>query len=325
MGKAEALSLATGQPVTAVAPGLITQTMPTETQAAAPAATPTEAEAAAAVAKPNPTTAELQSSRLAIFAKKEAQIQKEREELKREREALLKEKAEADMYRTKGREFDELAKKDKIAALKLIGWSESDIVNAMAAVEEGEKDPGEIARKAAQEESQKLRDELKQKEDELNQRRSQETLSKLKSNIETSIKKAVDKFEYCSFEGAEAIEQAYENFRQIVIDSKGQDVPTIEEVLEDLEAYYEAKDKAMSSLKKRQPKPAEAPATAAPSPAPAAPAKEATATAAESTGARPSPTREAPPVTAPRRESPQEKRERLAREFLEGKFEKKSA
>ena len=81
------------------------------------------------------------------MVKKEAALQKERETLKKEREAWLAEKTEADQLRTRIKEFDETAKKDKMAALRMIGWSDEDIVNIIAASEQKATDPIEEARR----------------------------------------------------------------------------------------------------------------------------------------------------------------------------------
>lgn len=299
MSKATALTMLTGQAPTTVTPSLITPDMPAKDATNEPIETATEQQ-----------KDDLQSNRLAIFAKKEAAILKEREVLKKEREELQREKAEANAYKTKGQEFDELAKKDKIAALKMIGWSDTDIINAMAGTEKTEPDPIEAARKAAQEETAKIREELAKEKADLEKSTNLRLIKNLKTDISSQIKAQAEKFEYCAFQGAEAEEQAY-HFIVENLKTNGE-LLSVEDALDMAESYYEERDKAMAALKKRQPKTDESPI---PIEAPSSvkqgiPPKSNTPA---------SPTKPMiPPTTVPRRETTQQKKERLIEALRRG-------
>jgi hypothetical protein len=128
-----------------------TQTAPAPEAAAPPAEAP----------KPE-APKELDSARFAHLAKQEAKLVKERQELALERERV-KEAA------SKIRQFEDTKSKDPIEALKLIGFTETDIFNYMA----GKKDPvpptpDEIAAKKAEEiTSQRLKEWQEQQEKKL--------------------------------------------------------------------------------------------------------------------------------------------------------------
>lgn len=312
MSKESALQMLSGTtaPVQTT-PGLLTHDMPTKTAAADPAA-------AAAVETPKDNVVGLETSRLAIFAKKEAALLKEREAFKAEREAVAREKAEAEAYRRRGQEFDEISKKDKIAALRMIGWTETDIVNAIAGTETA-ADPTPEERAAAAAEA-KIAAWEKAQEDKATKQASErnlQTIQTLKKNIADTITNQAEKFEFCSIEGAEAEEQVYEIIEQNLIINK--ELLTVEQALEIAEELYEARDKAYSAAKKRAARGAQttdAPVQTEPK-------------QAASTGTKPdAPARgrtEAPVVpTIPLKETRDQKKERLAREFSAGKFERRN-
>lgn len=214
-----------------------------KTELVTPPATPTVPE--------TPKPDELQSQRLAIFAKKESALQKERETLKKEREDWLKEKVIADQYKAKGLEFDELRKKDPIAAAKLIGFTETEIFNFLNG-EKTEPNPEDIARRVAQEEAQKVRDELKTQAEDAQKKRNDELISNLRTEIGQTITKEAEKYEYCAFEGAAAERLAYEFINENLLQNN--ELLSVPDAIALAEEYYESRDKAMASLKKRQPK-----------------------------------------------------------------------
>lgn len=310
MGKAEALTMLTGEASAVASGSLVTGEIPAVTadqlQLSKPTETPTEV-----ALKPAPD--EMQSSRLAIFAKKEAQLQREREALKAERESWLKEKQQADQYLQKGREFDEIAKTDKIKALRMIGWSDEDIVNIIAETSNKQVDPIEEARKIATEETRKLREELEQEKIKAEQSRNQQLITRLKSDIANTIAQKAEQFEICSFRGVEAQEQAYE----IILENLKQnnELLSVQEALEMTEEFYENEARALQQLKKFQAKQAEAQAaepvanqttrqaTPQPQPKPKTLTNSATATTA---------------AIINRRETPSEKKERLIKALMNG-------
>ena len=103
MGKAEAMTMLTGEASNATSGSLVTGEIPAVTAEQLASTQPTEI-ASDVVAKP--PTDEMQSTRLAIFAKKEAQLQREREALKAERESWLKEKQQAAIEQFKRKGYD---------------------------------------------------------------------------------------------------------------------------------------------------------------------------------------------------------------------------
>jgi len=249
MGKAEAMTMLTGEASNATSGSLVTGEIPAVTAEQLASTQPTEI-ASDVVAKP--PTDEMQSTRLAIFAKKEAQLQREREALKAERESWLKEKQQADQYLQKGREFDEIAKTDKIKALRMIGWSDEDIVNIIAETSNKQVDPIEEARKIATEETRKLREELEQEKIKAEQSRNQQLITRLKSDIANTISQKAEQFEICSFRGVEAQEQAYE----IILENLKQfnELLSVDEALAMTEEFYENEGRALQQLKKFQTK-----------------------------------------------------------------------
>lgn len=316
MSKQAALDMLSGTTTQTATPGLITQQMPS---AAA------EETGAAPVVAETPKTDELQSQRLAILAKKEAALFKEREALKKKEEEIASSKTKYEEYVKRVTDFDELAKKDKIQALRMLGWSDADIINSLNQEESKGPSPEEIARKVAQEEAQKVRDELKRKDDNALKSRNDRLVKNLKTEIMTTIKSESEKYEYCNYEGAEAEALAYEFIvEDLKTNQNSAEIPmlTIQQALQMAEEYYENKDKAMSGIKKRAPKPADS------APEPIRPA---------STGNQPSraPISNVPQksktltneVTAtvaassnliPKRETPSEKKERLIKALING-------
>jgi len=317
MSKATALAMVTGQPAAATPP-------PAPELTVVPPATPETTAATSPADPPATPKAEdpVQSNRLAIFAKKEASLQKEREQVKSEREAFAKEKAEADHYRTRGKQFDETFAKDKVAALRMLGLTDTDIINILAEVQKVPDDPVEAAKKAAQDLIDEDRKKREKADADAAAAQNERMIKQLKSDITTTITKNAEKYEYCAFEGAEAEHQAYE----IIVENLkvNNELLTIEQALDIAEEFYEEKDRAMSALKKRQAKSPAVPAaeatTAAAPPAQAAP--KSTAPSAPPSPPKTLTNRVAPTATgaAPvtRMETREEKKARLAEKLRNG-------
>jgi len=199
-----------------------------------------------------PKTDELQSTRLAILAKKESAIQKERESFKKEREDWLKEKAEVDGIRKRANDFEETRKKDPIAALKQLGFSDTEIINAINGQEKAEPNAEEIAKRVAAEETQKIRDEIAKEKQELEKSTNERMIGNLKADISLNIKKQAEKYEFCAFEGKAAEDQAY-SFIVQALKADPNDLISVDEALEMTETLYEERAKALQKLKKLQP------------------------------------------------------------------------
>jgi hypothetical protein len=311
MGKAEALTMLTGEPSNATSGSLVTGEIPAVTADQLAETIPSNT----TEITPKIERDEMQSSRLAVFAKKEAQIQREREALKAEREAYLQEKAQADEYLRRGREFDEIAKQDKIKALRLIGWSDEDIINVIADVQTKQTDPIEEARRVAAEEAKKLRDEIAQEKAQAEQTRNAQLISRLKSDISETIKQKADQYEFCAYEGVEAQEQVYE----IILENLklNNELLSVDEALEMAEEFYENKARGMQALKKLQAKQAaEQEAVTQPI------ATQTTRTTATQPQSKPKTLTNAATATTSgiinRRETPSEKKERLIKALMNG-------
>lgn len=269
------------------------------------------------VQQPVQTPDELTSSRLAILAKKEAQIVKDREAYKREREETLKQRSEADQILAKAREFEQTRLKDPVAALKMLGFSETEIFNYMAQAEKTEPTTEDIARRISQEETQKVRDDLqKQKDDDLRVENDR-LITNLRNDISSSITKNAEKFEYCAFE-PDAEAQVYE----IIVENlkANKELLSVEQALEIAEEFYYEKDKAAQNLKKRQAlfKPAEG--VIVESQAKTTPAEKPKPAASRSPTLTNRVTATAASLSSPARETASQKKERLAEVLRRGHF-----
>lgn len=250
-------------------PGLLTPNVPTggERQVQSPVepVAGTGADPAAGAAGGEPGKDDLQSSRLAIFAKKEAALQKEREALKKDREEWEKsEKAEASRIVGLEKQFKETFSKDKLAAFRLLGYTDTDLINMMTGVEEnkaaggGGLSPDEV-RAIIREETGKVRQEFEEKEKNQLSERNESMVKGLKADIKEMVKAQAEKYEYCAFEGNEANEKAYQIIHDHLKATVSDDKPygellTIEAALDIAEEYFEKRDEAMQVLKKRQAK-----------------------------------------------------------------------
>ena len=256
MSKEAALAMLTGQPAQAAsvipAPGTQPGLLTPEVSASSTVTNPE-----VVTVDPNAPKDEITAGRLAIIAKREAQFHKDREAFKLEREQWSKtEKAQADEYIRRGKEFDELAAKDKVAALKKLGWSDTDIINAVAETGPREETPEEVARRIAKEEVDQIRKEAQAERDKLVEERNQFLINRLKTDISSTIKSQAEKYEYTNLEGAAGERMVYsfiEENLKVNKDAQGNpELLTVEQALQMAEEYYEERDKAFDSLKKRR-------------------------------------------------------------------------
>jgi hypothetical protein len=248
MSKEAAMAILTGQPVPA----------PT---AEAQVSAQTDAQVVGAE-KPVDAPKDLDSARFAAQAKKEAEYVKKMEAYKKERDEWLKDKRESDEVKERAKRFEETRKTNPVEALKMIGFSEQDIFNFLAAQEENKPTPEQAAVSAAtktaeqivKEQIDALKKEQADKEAAQVKERDDKLLASFKTDLGTVMASDKDKYEYCNHFGNIASDLAYELTIKIVEDSKGEDIPTAEEAMQMVEEHYEEQDKAMSQLKKRQPK-----------------------------------------------------------------------
>jgi hypothetical protein len=199
-------------------------------------------------------TQDLQSSRIAQLLKKEAEVQRLREEVKKEKELTLKEKEALLANQAKIKEYDEfqeLKNKDKIAAMRRAGFTQEDIMNALASFE-NELTPEQRAEKAAQAKIDEWQAQQTKKEKEILEKRNAEIFENYKGFIKDTIMKEADKFELCSLRPDDAKEIAFSMIEEHHKES-GQPMD-LKEALELVEEYFENEYRPIVSAKKFLPK-----------------------------------------------------------------------
>jgi hypothetical protein len=220
--------------------------------AVATASSPSPEAAPTAATTGTSTPPEMGSKQFALFAKKEAQLVQDRQALN----------AERDRVQGAAKQYDEYLntkKTDPIKAMKMMGFTETDIFNYMAAAEPQEVTPEQKAIQAAEAAADAKIKSFEQaqtkKEQEAQAKADQSIIQSYRQNVSRTITANPEKYEYCKYHGPLAEELIYETVLKIVTDSQGKDVPTAEEAAQMVEDFYEGQDKQMSQLKKRQPKP----------------------------------------------------------------------
>lgn len=207
------------------------------------------------------TKDELVSTRIAHIAKFEAKKREEQEALKRDREEFNKSKSEFDPFYAKYKEFEAMRAKDPVAAIKMLGFSDTDYVNFVAA-QEDKSTPEEKAAKVADAKIAEFKAEQAKKEKEAEAKRDQEAQDEFRKDIGTTIKADPEQFELCNYygEAAEAlifktIQQGYEEDLKTNPEAKPM---SLEDAAKLVEGYYEDFHVEANKLKKFN-KTAEAP------------------------------------------------------------------
>lgn len=198
-------------------------------------------------AAPVTPPAEPESARFAHFAKREAKLVKDRQELAAEKERA---RAEIDKFKR----FDELKTQNKVEALKLIGFTDTDILNLFADTDKPEPTDAEKAIEAAK---QVARDEIKTAEDKRVERetkeraqRDNEQIAGFKSDIGKTVEADTVKFKHCAFHGESAQELIYQVVLATLKDTQGKELLTADEAAVKVEEYYREQFKlAQESLK----------------------------------------------------------------------------
>ncbi len=275
-----------------------------------PEATP---DAAPVVADPAAPAPELDSTRFSHLAKKEAELVRSREAFKKEQTQFMTDKQKVAEIQRQLSNFNELKTKDPVAALKQMGFSETDLFNYMAN-QEAQLTPEERAASAAQAEIKKFTDAQAKKEADAQNQRNTNALNNFRQDITKVVAADPVKYEYCAFNGALAEQLIYDTVsaclqEDLKTNPKALPIST-REAAEMVEQYYEDQDKEMSNLKKRQPRqdaaPVDAPLKPQVSPRPSPPR-----TLNGKTSATVSST-----VPVPRTESPDAKKARLVKKYF---------
>jgi len=225
-------------------------------QPTAPLTAPVVQSGADPIVDPAPKV-ELDSTRFNLLAKKEAEIQRERESYKKDREAY-----NADLAKLKGVQeqiatFEKLRETDKIAAIKSLGFSDTDLINLFASLEDNST-PEEKAQRAAQKTIDEFKKEQADNQTKAQQEANKRVLESFNRSIVNEFKRDPEKYEYCNYYG-EIAQALVESTATQIIESGGElpfkngqvDYTALVEMVEN---YYESEDKAMNSLKKRAPK-----------------------------------------------------------------------
>lgn len=196
---------------------------------------------------------ELVSSRIAQIAKKEARYREEQEALKKEREELHKSKSEFDPFFAKYKEFEAMKAKDPVAAIKMLGFSDTDYLNFVAA-QEDKSTPEEKAAKIADAKIEEFKAQQTKEKQAEESRRNEESINGFKKNIGITLKTDPDRFEMCNFygESAEALifQTVQEAYQQDLKTNPDAEPLTAEKAAELVEAYYEEHAESLTKLKK---------------------------------------------------------------------------
>jgi len=211
-------------------------------------------------ANPSASQTQLPSTQFAQLARKEAEFVRRSQAFKKEQEQVLKEKAEVQKYRATIQQYEEQKKTDPVAALKMLGFTEADIFNYMAANEKKEPTPEERAAQAATEaaEARIKAFEESQKKAQLDQmnRQDMSVINSYKADLSQVIRKDAEKFPYSNYWGSEAADLAYTIAEQVVLQSQGKDYISAQEAVELAEEYYRNKDEDMDRIRKPKVPPA---------------------------------------------------------------------
>lgn len=294
MSKESALAQATGTP----APALDASTAPKD-------------QVLDASTTPNTTSSD---PNVQALLKKEVRLVKEQEAFKLKQREWEEKVKRADALLERDRQFDETKKKDSFAALKMLGFTDTEIVNGLAAATPSEKTAEETAEEIARRVLKENNDALDVKAKEAEAKKNVEVIDRFQKSIGSMIDANPDKYEFCKFNGSAAQELIYETVAETLKDSGK--LLTVSEATDLVEKYYEDRSAEMTKLKKLTPKEAVTEVKAEP--------KRETVVHPKIDDNKPRPTktltnRVAPTVTTGQRsESPSEKRERLAQVLRSG-------
>lgn len=202
--------------------------------------------------------------RLQSLLKKETEIVRQREVFNRQKQEWEEKSKRADEILGRGKQFEDMLKTDPVAALKLIGYSETQIFNVMAQANEAPKE--KTAEEIARETTEKM---LKERDENDQKTRSEQTAQANERAVVNGIKSLItkpenlEKFELCSLSGSHAEDQIKQTLYQFVAEdqkdaqSRGikyeiteeQAGKLLEEAAEAVEGLYRENIKEVSSTK----------------------------------------------------------------------------
>lgn len=287
MSKQSAMNMATGSTASVASPSLVAGSPPVDATVS-----PVEGTVTQAVEAPRT----LDSDRFAKLARKESQLVKEREEFKKEKEWVSERKQRWD-------KFEQTKSQDPVEALKMVGFTDTEIFNALSGSVPKEITPEERAAQIAKEQIEAYKKEVETQKVTEQQAADKRTLTNFKNRITNTLSKDPDKYEISLYNGKAAEDLIYET---MLVDAQnlkeGEQLMSLEEAAEEVEEYYKSYFEGARSLKKLTPQQVEEIKEEIKQQAPIQKSKTLTNAAAPTVAAT---------VNTGKRESREEKRERL--------------
>lgn len=218
-------------------------------QAAAVTPTPAPTQAASQVSITTPqsglpatqTPPDVNAQRLALFAKKEAQLQTEREKIKADWEQRKQVVARAEEYNKRWEQFEKTKATNKLEALKMAGFTVEDLV-ALAADENGKvKSPDQIAQEVAETVEKKVDEKLNARDQQATKANNDKLIANFKTNIKSSLEKSGDKYPAAVVYGNQAEKLAYDIVVENLKTSPNEPLLPISEALEIANNHFQKK------------------------------------------------------------------------------------
>lgn len=182
------------------------------------------------------------TARFTQLSKKEAALVKERQAFKREQEALQSERKKIEEVNKRVQEFENLKKANALDAIKYLGFTDTDIFNALASVPEPTAE--DKMKKVVQDELSAYQKMQQEKASQAQAEQDKKIIGNFKTNIMQTITKDPSKYEFCNYHGEAAKEQVFELIETHFKES-GEVIP-LNEALDIVEEFYESTAKEMS-------------------------------------------------------------------------------
>jgi len=199
----------------------------------------------------------LSSTPFSQLAKKEQELVRKRQEFKKEQEKFAAERQETEQIKKQVAQFYETRQKDPIAAMKSLGFTETEIFNYIAASEKKEPTPEE---RAAQIASQAAEARIKAFEDAQAKKAAEAETSNIKrleaayrGDLNKTVTADKERYKWVLHVGRGAIEQAYANAMVQAELTNGKELLTPEEALDMVEEYLREDDMGKEVLRNRPP------------------------------------------------------------------------
>lgn len=199
------------------------------------------------------TTSQASDPNVQALLKKEVRLVQERKAFNEE---MAKSKLEIEQSRAvlaKHKEFEELKNKDVVASLKMLGYTDTQIFEALSQSAPREKTAEEKAEEVARRVLKENNDKLEVDRQKSEQEKNVKVIDNFNKSIGSAIKADPVKYEFCNFNGQAAEELIYMTVAETLKESKGTKLLTVTEAADLVEAHYEEQAKALKALKKMTP------------------------------------------------------------------------